>query len=226
MEAGGLYIFQGKSSANSLLIENATEAKKLLSLLDRYLSDYIHVLDYCLKEDGWHFLVKLKSKKTILKNYEAYINKSPKAFKRVYSEVWRIISEMVRIWRFQYVQWTNRQENRTGGKVACNYERFIIESEEEAAEYIQKIREGSIDLSQQNIRYKANYDQYDENFEISNNRQELTSKVIQEFGKVSKFNWVKSLYLWGSQYDMLYKLIHRTRILHLKSLKHPYPLIQ
>ena len=49
-----------------------------------------------------------------------------------FEEVWRILSDQVRIWLSTYVKRTNRRSGCIGGKVRGNYKRFVFESVEEA----------------------------------------------------------------------------------------------
>ena len=215
---GGLYLFQGKSSANSHFIEDAEEAKMFFKMANTYLDKYLKVMEFSLKDDGWQLLVRLRSKLTIINNYEKDRSKSKVAKGPGYTEVWRIISERIRILRFQYVRWSNKKEGRTGTKVACNYERFIIDDENEARQIIENMREGNISLSQNLEYYRPEKSRFDKDNQIEENKMEMTSKNIQANQVFEKSNWVKSLYLWDVTTDVLHKLVTATLKLHFDFL--------
>ena len=213
-EAGGLYLFQGRASANSLFIESAQEAQKFLSLFDRYLGNYVNLLDHCFCPEGWNLIVKLKSKPTILSHYQQHREKSKTAKVLNYTEVWRIISERVRIFLFQYVKWSNTIEGRKGSKVYCRYERYVFDHAEEAKEYIVKMREQMIDLSQSKACYKPDLCQYDQDLEILNNIDNMSSKTIQEAKSLGENSWVKKIIFWGNDFMLLSKWHKKTCRLH------------
>lgn len=153
--ANGYYLFQGKASANSSFIEDLSEAKRFIILANYYFKGYLKIHEYILTQDGWNFIVKINSAKSIAAKHAS---DSIEDFDE--SLIWKIISERVRIFLSTFVKFTNKKQGRTGSKVHSSYERFMFESLSEALGYIEKIRQGAIKLYQSKRKYKAKKSHY------------------------------------------------------------------
>ncbi len=150
--AGGYYLFQGEASANSCFIENLKEARLFFRLFDRYLKNFVKVHEYLLTAEGWMVQVTIRSKKKVLC---AYAKKKKVSFKEEEPmEVWRIISERMRLFLSHYVRRTNRMEGRSGRKVKESYHRYFFETTKEAKGYMDKMRNQKIKLMQRKKKYR------------------------------------------------------------------------
>ncbi len=150
--AKGYFLFQGKASANSSFIEDLREAKEFIILANYYFKGYLKIHEYLLCQDGWNFIVKIHSLEALSKKVGMLDLRE--------DQVWRIISERMRIFLSRFVKYTNRKQGRTGSKVHSSYERFIFETLSEAQTYIEGIRKGYIKLHQKRKKYRAKRSHY------------------------------------------------------------------
>ncbi len=133
MQADHVYLIRGASVANSPFFENEGDCKLFLKLVDRFLNSFITVNLFQNNRDGWAMIINTKSAEEIKRAYlerRAKSKKCKRAFQ--YNEVWRMLSDQVRIMLSTYVKATNQGRGRKGGKVRCSYERFVFESLVEA----------------------------------------------------------------------------------------------
>ncbi len=142
----GYYVFESRVAANSNYIEDIREARALMCYANYYLKDYLHIYDYVITRHGWQFIVRIRGFKTLQKNSKHEIRRG---------EVWRIISERIRLFISSYVRYINRKRGRTGVLVHSSYERFYFESVEEAVVYLEKLRNQQIKLYQRKKRYRG-----------------------------------------------------------------------
>ncbi len=97
-----------------------------LRRFDNYLSDYLQVYSYCLLPNHFHFLVKIKNEKTILKaakkikGIDAIIKNAIKAEVDV---VAAIVSEQFRRFFMAYSKAVNKQERRHGSLFTKRFKR-------------------------------------------------------------------------------------------------------
>lgn len=133
MQANHLYMIRGASTANSPFFESEGDCRLFLELVDRFLGDYLKVGCFQNNRDGWAMIITTRSAVAIKKAYYRRRAQSMKCRKEhEYTEVWKMLSDQIRIFLSTYVKATNFRSGRTGGKVRCRFERFIFESEEEA----------------------------------------------------------------------------------------------
>lgn len=133
MQAEHLYLIRGASGANSPFFENEGDCKLFLELADRFLQDYLHIASFQNNRDGWIMIIRTKSAIDIKRAYYTRRGLSKKCKKEFeYTEIWKILSDQIRIFLSTYVKVTNARTGRVGGKVRSRYERFVFESEEEA----------------------------------------------------------------------------------------------
>jgi len=143
MKADCYYLFEGKSAANSVFIENLKEAKQFCIYANYFLKDYLKVHEYMINQDGWMMIVKLNSELKI-----SSITNSK-------TEIWRIISERMRLLLSTYVRVTNQWEGREGVKVKNGYRRYFFESLAEAKLYLKLIRNQKVKLYQKKRKYRG-----------------------------------------------------------------------
>ena len=147
-------MIKGETSANSVFFENAKEARLFLNLVDHYLKAFVEVNRFQNTKDGWILIITLKSEGEIREAYRKRREASKKCKEEFcLDEVWRIISDQVRILLSTYVKTTNSRNNRNGGKVRSSYKRYYFEHIAEAIEEMKKMDEQEIDQSQANKRY-------------------------------------------------------------------------
>ncbi len=155
MKANRIYLIRGSSAANSPFFECENDCKYFLQLVDRFLKSYLHVNCFQNNKDGWVMIVTTKSADDIRQAYKARRAKSKKCKKRCeHKEVWRMLSDQIRILLSTYVKTTNRITGRKGGKVRCNYERFVFESVEEALQTKEMMDSQRYEQAQPMKRYR------------------------------------------------------------------------
>ena len=156
MHANNIYMIKGESSANAVFFENEKEARLFLNLVDLYLKDYVEVNRFQNTKDGWILVITLKSEEEIREAYRKRREASKKCKAEcAFDEIWRIISDQIRILLSTYVRTTNSRNNREGGKVKSSYKRYYFEHLEEAVGVMKKMDEQEIEQSQPNKRYEG-----------------------------------------------------------------------
>lgn len=158
MQAGEFYLIESTASANSVYFETDSLARLFFRYYDYYLKDYIHVEEYVLNADGWAMLIKVKSAKTIRKHYNVVdLNgaRSVESIKGKTNEIWRILSERVRLFISTYVRVSNRLLGREGSLVRRKYGRYQFDSLEEAKNYVATIRNAKHELKQSKEKYRG-----------------------------------------------------------------------
>lgn len=199
MQAGEYYIIESTASANSVYFENDNLAKLFFRYCDYYLKDYLHIEEYTLNASGWGMLIKVKSAQTIRKHYDkvltSRISKQIKEGLNEPTEIWRILSERVRMFISTYVRMSNKLLGREGSLVRRKYGRYKFDSLSEAEDYISNIRHNQHDLNQPKEKYRG----YKEQFQMSGNflknplrsslwleinelRGRIQEEVVEKFG--------------------------------------------
>lgn len=184
MKSGGIYLLKGKASANSLFFENKKDMALFRSTANRYLSKYFKIMEYNLKPDGWQLVIRVRDERTIKTHYNIFRKKS-KSKKAGLTTLWRILSEMVRVWQSLYVRIFNKRKGRSGGLVGVSYERYVFQSSEEATKYIEKMRSSDLPKEQNNRAYYPNIRQFDIDRSIKRFKWNISSEMFQK-GLVSK----------------------------------------
>ncbi len=155
MAARHVYLIRGASVANSPFFESEDDCKLFLQYVDRYLSSYMTVNMFQNNHDGWAMIVSTRSSDEIKKAYKNRREQSKKCKKKnKYTEVWRMLSDQVRILLSTYVKATNQKTGRKGGKVRCSYERFVFVSAEEAQAVHSQMEQQRHDQRQPRKRYR------------------------------------------------------------------------
>lgn len=155
MEADHMYVIRGASTANSPFFEKEADCKLFLEYADRFLGDYLCINRFQNNRDGWVMLITTRSAREIKAAYytrRARSKKCQKAFE--YQEIWKMLSDQIRIFLSTFVKATNYLSGRTGGKVRCRYERFIFESEEEAMKLVSMLEREYYAQAQPLKRYR------------------------------------------------------------------------
>jgi len=143
MQPDCYYLFEGKSAANTVFIENLKEAKQFCIYANYFLKGYLKVYEYMINQDGWVIIVKLCSESKI------------RSITNSETEIWRIVSERIRLLLSTYVRVTNRWEGREGVKVKHGYRRYYFENLGEAKSYIKLIRNQQVKLYQKKRKYRG-----------------------------------------------------------------------
>ena len=210
-KAYGLYVFEGRVAANSSYFENIEECKKFLIYANYFLKDIMTIHEFILTRHGWHMLVKIKSKDQIqdFNNSKTSGNDSPPNS----IEIWKIVSEQVRLFLSTFVRVVNKRRGRTGVLVHSSYMRFCFESLREAKSHILKLREQLLKLSQKRKKYcgKKNH------WEVTKKRGSasifLCSKYLDRAIEKAKKILGKTIFK-GSQDLVLHTLVKKTLQLH------------
>ena len=154
-QANGFYIFHGEVAANSNFIETVNEAKQFLIYANFFLKDYLTIYEYVITRHEWHIVVKLKSKKEIFSR--EVIDEGSQVGPQ---EIWRIVSERIRLFLSTYVKCINRMRGRTGTLVHSSYERYYFESLQEAKETIEALREQTWRFYKRKRKYRGKKKHY------------------------------------------------------------------
>lgn len=223
IESGGFYVLKGISAGNTHMFEDVEEKLKFQWLVNIYLGKLMEVREYCLTEDVWMMVVKLKSKETIRKYFEEYKSNSETKGEQ-FVESWQQISEMVRICLNQYSRWVNYKRGRIGSLVGKSYERYYFETGEEAITWIGEMREGKVEKSQPKVKFQPMEQYYDKASMEGENMWVRTSKMVQEGKKMAEEIGLKCLYLWELSYSVASDLVESTLKLHkLKNFQKSNP---
>jgi len=161
MQADQLYLIEGTSVANSPFFENEADCKLFLSLADKYLADYLTIACFQNSRDGWVMMVTTKSAAVIRTAYEDRRRQSKKCKEDcAHHEIWRMLSDQIRIMLSTYVKATNENTGRTGGKVSGKYKRFVFESVEEAEAVKEELLNLKYDQAQELEIYRPSNELY------------------------------------------------------------------
>lgn len=155
MQADQVYLIRGASTANSPFFEKETDCKLFLRLADRYLGQFVSINRYQNSRDGWLMIITTKSAEEIQKAYKARRALSKKCNPKFeFKEIWRMLSDQVRIFLSAYVKATNELTGREGGKVRSRYKRFVFESADEAREIAASLAKKFYSQAQPKKRYR------------------------------------------------------------------------
>ncbi len=181
LKAGGFYLFESLSSANSIYFRNNEEIGIFKTLIFRYLKNYVEVHKLFVDSTGYQLVVRIKQDRTIKKNYQEECSKKGK-FPRLdlINEPWKIISEKMRIFKSTFVKAVNKLRGREGVLVKHKYKKYYFENELEYNQYILAMESG----------------------------KEIESQRNKEFSKARKdtkgLNWLKLRALkWLEKYDIV-----------------------
>jgi len=204
-QGSGFYIFSGASSGNSTFVEGDFEARLFSKYFNYFMQDFVNVHDYCVNQNGWIFALSLKSTKTIKTRFKDLKNlDSTKGL-----EVWRIISERIRLTLSTYVRVVNHMRNRSGSLVHSCYERFCFENKEEALETIEMMRNHVLESRQKEIKYRSLVDHYKQL-----NNEGKWNEWLCSTGNNGKRNRIKSYILTDVRDLVLQNLVIETKSLH------------
>jgi len=211
MQANQLYLIEGTSVANSPFFENEADCKLFLSLVDKYLADYVTINCFQNSPDGWAMIITTKLAEAIRTAYKNRRKQSKKCKEHcAHHEIWRILSDQIRILLSTYVKATNENTGRKGGKVRGNFKRFVFESVEEAETVKEELLKLKYDQAQELERYQPSNELYcfknKESIYIGCERLE-SKKLLHKLG-------MRCLDLAGSKIDVLRKLVRTTFNLH------------
>ena len=156
MQAEHIYLIEGAVTANSSFFENEADCKDFMRLADKHLGEYLSINSFQNNRDGWVMIITTKSAQNIRDAYHLRRSRSKKCKAScAHYEIWRILSDQIRILLSTFVKLTNENSGRTGGKVRGNYKRYIFESVEEVEQMKQTLSQQKYDQSQELKRYRA-----------------------------------------------------------------------
>ena len=214
MQAEQLYLIEGASVANSPFFESEADCKLFLSLTNRYLADYLSINCFQNSRDGWAMIITTKSAEAIRSAYENRRKQSKKCKEDcAHHEIWRMLSDQIRIMLSTYVKATNDNTGRTGGKVSGKYKRFVFESVEEA----DAVKEELLNLKYDQAQELEIYRPSNELYRVKDTERERSiymgcarlesSELLRELG-------MRCLDLAGSAIDVLRQLVKTTLDFH------------
>lgn len=209
LKPNGFYLFESLSAANSIFFEKEEEIQLFKSLLNRYLKNYLTIHKIYIDITGYQLIVKIKQKRTLLKNYKEDCLKKGKAPKMEFIlEPWRIISEKMRVFKSIYVKAVNKLRGREGVMVKHCYKKYYFETEHEYESYVEEMEKGKSIESQKNKRFQL--------------YRQAASTINWAYYRARK--WVESLLYWGSQDIVILKTIKSTLLHHNPSHQSHPPL--
>lgn len=154
IKSNGYYLFESLSSSRSSYFESNNEVDFFKKLFERYLKKYIRIHRMYLSSEGYQVLVTLRQKSTIRGRYIENCKKRNKVIRQSFvEEVWRIVSEQIRIFHSVYVKSVNKSRGRKGVLVQKRYERFIFSSVAEFEAYVAKMDGGKEISGQEKVKY-------------------------------------------------------------------------
>ncbi len=155
IKPGNYYLFESLSSANSSFFESEEEIDIFKRLMNRYMSKYLEIHRMFIDRTGYQVLVRVRQRRTLRMNYKIRCEERDKEVKKSLLETpWKIVSEMMRIFKSLYVRAINRIRGREGVLVKQNYKKYYFENEEEYREYLERKEAGERIRSQKNEEYE------------------------------------------------------------------------
>lgn len=212
MQAGCYYVLQGKCSAGSNFIEKESHAKLFLYYLNEYLGKYIKLHDFLITKDGWTIEITIRSKTTILKYHQMYVDKK-KSEENSLSKVSEIVAEQFRKFLSIYVRVTNKLKGRTGALVHSVYKRYYFGTLAEAKTFTKTIRKGLIKLAQKKKKYQGRKKYYEITKKQTKGSVFLVSRGMKKKKRVKKMG-LKVFEYMGIGRLVALKLIENTFSTH------------
>ncbi len=155
IKAGNYYLFESLSCANASYFDSDEEIKIFNSLMDKYLSQYLEIHRTFIDKTGYQILVRVRQDRTIKKNYVRRCRlKNTEVKIEFLNKPWKIISEMMRLFKSLYVRAINRIRGREGVLVKHNYKKYYFENKAEYEEYVSRMEKGEGIRSQGNGVYE------------------------------------------------------------------------
>ena len=221
-QGSGFYIFESRATGNSNYIESIIESKRLLTYFNYYLKDYLTIHDYILSRHGFQIAVKLKPSKHIIKTFTS---KSKNMSKLNEGDIWRIISEKMRLAISCYVRFANRNRKRKGTLVEEKYSRYFFEKKDEAIIFLNRMRQQKI-KSYQRKKYRGIKSHYKISNNIGKGSIFLCSLELIKLRK-NLVEEMKTTILKGISDLVVLKFMDHTLKLHKSSkppkFNHPHP---
>ena len=118
------------------------------------MNRYVEIHKMYLSREGYHILLRVRTKGALVGNYIKTCTKKDKQPKlKFLEEPWRIVSEQMRQFKSLYVKTINKIRGRKGVLVQSRYCRYYFESKEEYEEYYDKMETGEKIESQEKVEY-------------------------------------------------------------------------
>jgi len=159
-------------------------------------------------------IVTTKSAEAIRTAYEDRRKQSKKCNAEcAHHEIWRMLSDQVRIMLSTYVKATNENTGRTGGKVSGKYKRFVFESVEEA----EAVKEELLNLKYDQAQELEIYQPSNELYRVKDTEREqsiyMGCALLKSREMVRKLR-MRCLDLAGSAIAVLRQLVKTTLDFH------------
>jgi hypothetical protein len=153
-QAKGYYLFASLASGRTCYFESKEEIRVFRIFLRRYLKDYIQIHKLYLSSEGYQVLVKVRGEEVLRKRYKERCEKKGLVPKNDFLvEVWRIVSDQVRVFHSVFAKWVNRKRDRRGVLVQSKYKKYYFTSKDSFEKYISEKNKGKEIKGQLNIRY-------------------------------------------------------------------------
>lgn len=151
----GFYLFESLASGNTSYFESEEEIRVFRIFLVRYLKKYVDIKRTFLSSEGYQVLIRIRGEAILRKLYKLRCNKKGiQPNKDFLKEVWRIVSDQVRIFHSVYAKWINRNRDRQGVLVQCRYKKYYFESKNSIDSYISQMEKGKEIKGQKNKRFR------------------------------------------------------------------------
>jgi putative transposase len=134
LEADRFYHIYNHAVGNEKLFRNNSNYLHFITLLKKYMIDYVELYAYCLMPNHFHFVLKIKSEQDIFNSYERVQNPR-KADLNVPSFVSRQFSHFFN----SYAQAYNKQYYRKGSLFANRFKRKHIDTQDYLKKLIQYV---------------------------------------------------------------------------------------
>lgn len=152
----GYYLLESLSSSKSCYFESDEEVRIFRVLVKRYLKPYTELHKLYTSSEGYHVLLRIRSKEVLVKHYVKQRIKKKKDIHELFiREPWRIISEQVRILHSVYVKLVNGIRGRQGVLVQKRYSRYYFEDLEAYESYERLMKEGEEIRGQRMEQYRV-----------------------------------------------------------------------
>ncbi len=137
-----VYLIKNHAVArNPMFAENSLQSY-FIKRMKKYLSPISDILAYCLKDNEFQILVKLKDRRTFEDHFKSLQKRSSKKLK-VIPESTYIFSQAMSNLQVSFVKHFNWKYGRSGTLMARRFSRKLVESFREMEMWIEKLNRGT-----------------------------------------------------------------------------------
>lgn len=138
---GGIYLVSNHAVANNRMFDNEELQTFFHSRMEKHLSPVCDILAYCLHDDEFQILVKLKSKERIGKYFLSKKRNRELDLTEAPDETY-VFSQAMANLQVSFVKYYNFVYKRSGALMAGRFVRNLIESEKEMNSWVVKLNQG------------------------------------------------------------------------------------